>query len=122
MVLKHPELGLQLIVRLADIIRRSDQRIMNLSTLSAVQRVHVELLELASRDVAAPENWVVRPVPTQSDIASRAGTTRETVSRAMNQLAVAGVVERKGRSLYIRDRDRLAELAKSGAAQTVAAR
>ena len=122
LLLVYPELGLQLIVRLADIIRRSDQRIMNLSTLSAVQRVHVELLHLAKRDVVAPENWVVRPVPTQSDIASRTSTTRETVSRAMNQLAVAGVVERKGKSLYVRDRDRLAELAKSGAPQTVAVR
>lgn len=122
LLLNHPQLGLRLIVKLADIIRRSDQRIMNLSTLSAVQRVHVELLHLANRDVVSPGNWVVRPVPTQSEIASRAGTTRETVSRAMNQLAVAGIIERKGKSLYIRDRDRLAELAKSGTAQTVAAR
>ena len=121
-VLNHPELGLQLIVRLADIIRRCDERIMNLSTLSAVQRVHVELLRLAKRDVVGPENWVVQPVPTQSDIANRADTTRETVSRAMNQLAVAGIVEREGESLYIRDRDRLAELAESGAPQMIAGR
>ena len=121
-VLNNPELGVHLIVRLADIVRRCDQRIMDLSTLSAVQRVHVDLLRRAIPDIVAPENWVVRPVPTQSEIASRASTTRETVSRAMNQLAVAGVVERKGKSLYLRDRDRLAELAQSGAAQTIAAR
>ena len=122
LLLNYPELGLLLIVRLADIVRRCDQRIMDISTLSAVQRVHVELLRRAIPDIFAPENWVVRPVPTQSEIASRASTTRETVSRTMNQLAVAGIVERKGKTLYVLDRDRLAELAESGAAQMIAAR
>ena len=122
LVLNSPELVIQVIVRLATIVRLCDQRIMDLSTLGAVQRVHVDLLRRAIPDIRAPENWVVRPVPTQSNIASRASTTRETVSRTINQLEVAGVVERKGESLYIRDRDRLAELAESGAPQTVAAR
>ena len=95
---------------------------MDLSTLSTVRSIHVDLLRRVIPDIVAPKNWVVRPVPTQSEIASRASTTHETVSRAMNQLAVAGVVERKGRSLYVRDRDRrLAEFAQSGEAQMIAA-
>ncbi len=109
-------------MRLADIVRRCDQYIMDLSTLSTVRSVHVDLLRRVIPDIVAPENRVAQPVPTQSEIASRASTTHETVSRAMNQLAVAGVVERKGRSLYVRDRDRLAEFAQSGAAQMITAR
>ena len=122
LLLDNPKLGLHVIMRLANIIQRCDIRIMNLSTLTAVQRVHVELLKLAEPDVVAPGNWVVRTLPTYVDIASQVSTTRETVTRAMRQLAVAGVIERKGKSLYIRDRDRLAEFAESGTAQMIAAR
>ena len=50
------------------------------------------------------------------------GNNRTSMNRTMNQLAVAGIVERKGKSLYVRDRNRLAELAQSGAAQMIAAR
>ncbi len=122
LLLDNPELALRVITQLADIVQRCDQRIMDLSTLSAVQRVHVDLLRRAKPDIVAPENWVVRPLPTQTEIAGRASTTRETVSRAIHQLAVAGVVERKGKALYVRDHGRLAELAEGGAAQMLAAR
>ena len=122
LLLDNPKLGLHVIMRLANIIQRCDIRIMNLSTLTAVQRIHVELLRLAKRDAVAPGNWVVRPLPTAVDIASQVSTTRETVTRAMTQLTVAGVVKRNGKSLYILDHDRLAELAQSGAAQMIAAR
>ena len=122
LLLDNPKLGLHVIMRLANIIQRCDIRIMNLSTLTAVQRIHVELLRLAKRDAVAPGNWVVRPLPTAAVIASQVSTTRETVTRAMTQLTVAGVVKRNGKSLYILDHDRLAELAQSGAAQMIAAR
>ncbi len=121
LLLDNPALAIRVVRQLAEIIRRCDQRIMDLSTLSAVQRVHVDLLRRAKPDIVAPENWVVRPVPTQSDIASRASTTRETVSRAMHHLAVAGIVERKGKTLYVRNQERLAELTEAGAAQSLAA-
>ncbi len=44
-------------------------------------------------------------------IASRAGTTRETVARVLGQLTTAGIVERKAKTLYVRDRARLEFLA-----------
>ena len=122
LLLDNPELGVHVIMRLADIVLRCDKRIMDLSTLTAVQRVHVELLHLAKPDTVAPGNWVVRPLPKYADIASRASTTRETVSRAVIQLAVAGIVERKGQTLYVRDHERLTEFVERGAALTLAAR
>lgn len=122
LLLDNPELGVQVIMRLADIVLRCDKRIMDLSTLTAVQRVHVELLHLAKPDTVVPGIWVVQPLPKYSEIASRATTTRETVSRAMIQLAVAGVVERKGKTLYVCDHERLTELAEGGAALMLAAR
>jgi len=40
-----------------------------------------------------------------------ASTTRETVARSISQLGAGNIVERKGRILYLRDRDRLEKLA-----------
>ena len=122
LLLDNPDLGLQVIMRLADIILRCDTRIMDLSTLTAVQRVHVELLQLAKPDTVAPGKWVVHPLPKYADIASRASTTRETVTRAILQLAVAGIVERKGQTLYVHDLERLTEFVEGGAALMLAAR
>ena len=49
-------------------------------------------------------------LPTQQDIASRVGATRETVARALGQILSTGVVQRRGRTLLIRDREMLEEL------------
>ena len=111
---------MQVITRLADIVLRCDQRIMDISTLSAVQRVHVEILRLAKQNDDG--EWMVRPLTKHTDIASRASTSRETVVRALNQLIVGRIVERRGNGLHICDRDRLAALAESGAPQMVAMR
>ncbi len=121
LVQDRPNIGLKVISRLADIVLRCDQRIMDLSTLSAVQRVHVELLRRA-KPTEDGDGWHIKPMPKHSDIASRASTSRETVVRALNQLSVGLIVERVGKVLVIRDYDRLAALAEGGAPQMMAMR
>ena len=111
LLVKHPTVAMDVLQRLASIVRVADDRIMDLSTLRAVQRVYVELLRLTDSDVAVPNLWVIRPMLSHSEIASRASTTRETVARVLGQLAHAGVVERKSKALYIRDKERLERLA-----------
>ena len=96
---------------MARIIRACDDRIMDLSTLGAVQRVYLELLGLSKLDPAGSGSWVIWPMPAQREIASQASTTRETVTRAIGELAAGGVITRKGKSLYIQDRARLESLA-----------
>jgi CRP-like cAMP-binding protein len=123
LVMDHPELALRVIERLADIVRRCDRRIMDLSTMGAMNRIYGELMRLSEPDARDPSIRVVRPMRTHSDIASHVSTTRETVARAMTQLATAGVVERKGKTLFIRDPELLAHLAETGAVfQTMATR
>lgn len=107
---RHPDVALGLLRALVAIIRNTDERITELSTLGAVQRVGRELLRLAAPDPAMPEAWSIAPLPTQQGIASRAGTTRETVARTLAQLAADGVVERRGKALRIPDRRRLEAL------------
>jgi len=108
LVESHVSVSMQVMQRLAKIIRTCDERIMDLSTLGAVQRVYLELLRLAEEDPVTPGVWVIYPMPTQSNIAARASTTRETVARVIGQLAQEALVKKKGKSLYLWDRDALA--------------
>ncbi len=106
----NSEFSLRLLRRLARIIRTCDDRIMDLSTLGAHQRVYLELLRLV-QSAAGPDGQTISPMPAQKEIASQASTTRETVTRAISQLVADGVVERRNKSLFIRDRTRLERLA-----------
>lgn len=93
--------------RLTTMVRTGDARIMELSTLAATQRVYSEILRMSRPDAAVPHLWVIHPLPPLREIASRVSTTRETVARALSQIAPTGLVRRKGRSLYIMDRAKL---------------
>lgn len=99
--------------RLAAIVRNSGIRIMELATLQAAQRVYSELLRMAKPDAAVPGLWVVRPLPPMHEIASLTGTTRETVNRSISQLYPQGILKRKGRNLFLMERDKLVDIVQS---------
>jgi len=107
----HPGVALAVMRRMAQMIRQSTLRIMDLSTLGAPSRVCAELLRLAGpvgeRALAAP----ISPVPRHAEVASRASTTRETVARVLGDLMRQGIITRDGDVLTIRDLDRMNELA-----------
>ncbi|MEI6558770.1 MAG: Crp/Fnr family transcriptional regulator [Rhodospirillaceae bacterium] len=103
LVLGTPRIGFAVMRRLADMVRRSNERIMDLSTLGANNRIHAELLRLAKPDAKGGNRAVISPIPVHSDIASRVSTTRETVARVLSDLARDGVVERGDSALLIRD-------------------
>jgi CRP-like cAMP-binding protein len=87
----YPGVALEIMVNLAGMVRNSTERIIDLSTLGANNRVHAELLRRAKVD-GVEENGVISlsPVPVHSDMASRAGATRETVAWVLNDLARGG--------------------------------
>ncbi len=107
------EVGYQLLLRLAKLIRLGDLRILEISTLPAAQRVYCELLRMARPDAATPNLWVIAPMPPMQDIASLTSTSRETVNRAISQLYPSGLLRRKGRNLYIGDRQKLEDLVRT---------
>ena len=104
----NPSAAMQVLRRLSHIIRTADDRIMDLSTLRAVQRVYIELLRLAKVD----ENGECRvtALPVQHEMARRASTSRETVSRVLGQLARDHIAERQGRGLLILEKERLEDM------------
>ncbi len=107
----YPEVALRIMVNLAGMVRNSTERIVDLSTLGANNRAHAELLRRARMDgLDEKDGILLKPIPVHSDMASRAGTTRETVARVLNDLARQGIVKRDTDALVISDPDRLQEI------------
>ena len=106
----HPEIAQRVMRRMAEVIRKSNERIMDFATLSAQQRVCSEILKMARPDTAVPGAWSIYPLPTQGTIASRIDTSRETVARVVRDLIKGGVVVRKGRAMFIPDKEKLEAL------------
>ena len=106
----HPSLALDLMRNLTSIIRVSTDRIMDLSTLGAQNRVHAEILRLANLAYKEGAPTVISPSPPHADLASRVSTTRETVSRVINGLSRRKIIERSRNSLVILDVERLEKM------------
>lgn len=105
LLLAHPQLAVAMLKNLARIIRRTDERIAELSVLSAMQRIYRELHRLARPQPGGAA--AISPLPTQEQLAAMVGATRETVARALGQLAKHGIVRRRGRELLILKPDQL---------------
>ena len=107
---KHPPIALKVMKSLTGIIRAATDRIMDLSTLAANNRVHADLLRMARSHMDDENIAAISPIPTHSDIASRASTTRETVARVLSDLAKNGVVERRKKALVVLDVEQLSDM------------
>ena len=106
----HSAIASKLLRHLTAIIRITNERIAELSTVSAVQRIYRELLRLCDPDPDG-KHAIIAAMPTQQELASKVGATRETVARALGQLVNTGVIERRGRTLLIRDHEMLSIMA-----------
>ncbi len=107
---KQPSIALEVMKTLTGIIRTATDRIMDLSTLAANNRVHADLLRMARGHTDGSNEAAISPIPTHSDIASRASTTRETVARVLSDLAKNGVVERRKEALVVLDVKQLSDM------------
>ncbi|MBE88546.1 MAG: Crp/Fnr family transcriptional regulator [Rhodospirillaceae bacterium] len=103
LLLEYPKIALELLVEMAQIIRTSTDRIMDLSTIGAHNRVHAEILRLAQEEILDDNTAKIEPVPIHGDVASRVSTTRETVARVFSDLTKRKLMERKDNALIIND-------------------
>lgn len=107
----HPDMAIEVMRELAQFVRVSTDRIMELSTLGAHNRVHSEILRAARALAPEAENTArISPIPVHADIASRVSTTRETVARVLSDLAKQGLVLREKNALVVTDLDQLETL------------
>ena len=106
----HPDVMWALMIELAARVRRADEKVFEFSTLNTSNRIHAELLRLARMHPAKDGVVEIMPPPTHADLASRTNTTRESVTRTLNQLKQAGLIEATRQCLTIFDPDTLTRL------------
>lgn len=106
-----PGMALALLKRFAGFIRTLNTRITALSTLTPHQRIYYELLRISEPNTIGDGSWIIVNIPNHSEIASWIGAEKEIVADAIGKLARDGVVERKHKSLLIKDHPRLQRLA-----------
>jgi CRP-like cAMP-binding protein len=87
-------------------LRATAARMVERTTLSAVGRVHAELLRLARLG----DGRTLRPAPVLAALAIRVHSTRETVSRTINALERRGIIHRDADALVIVAPQRLEDL------------
>jgi CRP/FNR family transcriptional regulator, cyclic AMP receptor protein len=108
---EQPPVCLRLLNGFARNIRNTNARLVDLSTRTPVQRVYSELLRASEPDPMKDGSWIIDPMPRHEEIASWAGTTSDTVARAVGQLLKLGVAKRRSKSLHILDRQQIQRLA-----------
>ncbi|CAA6604354.1 cAMP-binding protein [Rhodospirillaceae bacterium LM-1] len=112
-MMRFPQLALRVTLRLADIIRRLDSRVTELSTLSEQERVYTELLHLAKPDSKKAGQYMIAEMPKHKDLASWTGVSQESVAQVLGELARDGILERRHLGMLVRDYDRLRLMARA---------
>ena len=100
----YPQIAIQLLRELANRLRKSDRQIASLSLSDAEKRIALCIIRFADEQGIIKNGKVSIPkIPIQQDIANMAGTSRETVARALSILETEKVIARNGRELLILD-------------------
>lgn len=107
-LLHEPLANLHVLESLSTTIRQHMDERRVLSLANAFQRVFM-LLNLLHEDNPAGDTW-----PKQQEIANRANTSRETVSRAIQLLAQSGIIKKEGHQIVVQNPDQLRLLAMHG--------
>jgi CRP-like cAMP-binding protein len=108
----RPEVMLEQIRRLIGLVRESDTKLLEMSTLELDRRLARRLLELVGSDRPDADGSVSISTPmTQEELAGLCGSSREAVARVLRALREAGVVSTARRRIVIHDLDALRSLA-----------
>jgi CRP-like cAMP-binding protein len=109
LVADEPSVQRFLLIALAQRVRDMTEQIAESLFTPVEKRVHRRLLALHDSTVAAGGDDIVLR---QEDLATMAGTTRPTLNRVLRRDERAGIVGLARGRIRVRDRDRLARLAR----------
>ncbi len=104
---EYPDLCDQLLQTLVGQIRTLSNRANEQSNLGVRQRLYAELLRLARAPGNGDGRPVVSPPPTHAELAARVSSHREAITRELNALARARLIERRRGAIVLLDADRL---------------
>jgi CRP-like cAMP-binding protein len=101
---KNPAFSMAVMRKLSKNLRELDERVVNILSMGAEQRVCVEIISMAKPNSVESGFYCVVEMPTHSNFANLIGLSRETVSRVLGRLRSDGLVKISGNSLDILDR------------------
>lgn len=108
----YPEATIALMGVLADRLRRANQRRLDLAAYPVAVRLARILVELAETYGTESKGGLQIGIAlSQNDLASLAGAALPTIEKALRQLDSLGVLERRYRSISIKDTEALRQLA-----------
>lgn len=105
----YPDVCDQILATLTAEVRRLATRVNEFTNLDVRGRIHAELLRLARKDGADETRAVISPPPTHAELAARVSTHREAVTRELNSMERAGLLERRRGAIVLLDLAKLAE-------------
>jgi len=101
---KYPQIALELLRVLAARIRQCDIQIEALTLQDALGRVASAIIHVAEQTgIKRGDSLIIPKLPIQHDLASMAGTARETISRVMTALEEKGYMEKEGHRVTIKN-------------------
>ena len=107
---QNPEVSLQLLARLSQRLRRTNEAVGDLVFSDVPGRVAKALIDLGDRfGKTTPEGLLVNHDLTQEELAQLVGASRETVNKALADFAGRGWLKLDGRSVLITDVERLSK-------------
>ena len=99
----HPSTALAILAEMSRRLRHADEVIGNLALLDVYARVARAIRDLAQKQGEPVDGGVlIRERPTQQEMAGMIGTSRETVSRALNDFTRRGLLEMNGKQILVR--------------------
>ncbi|MBV1900467.1 MAG: Crp/Fnr family transcriptional regulator [Kordiimonadaceae bacterium] len=107
---KHGSIGVRMSQMLARRVQKTTRRLFEVSSFSAKGRVYAELLRMAEPNGSGSNKLTIKRLPTFSVFAKKVNSTRETVSRTVNELIRMGYVKREGHCLDIIDPEGVEDL------------
>ena len=99
---EHPGTALRVLAEMSIRLRQADGVIGNLALLDVYGRVARILNNLAQKEgETQDEGILIRERPTQQELASMIGTSRETVSRVLSEFQRRGFLSSQGKSVLL---------------------
>ena len=99
---RFPSTALRILGVISQRLRRADEVIGNLVMLDVYGRVARILIDLAENEGEPQDEGIfIKSRPTQQDMASMIGTTRETVSRVLSEFQRRGLLLTQGKSILL---------------------
>ncbi|MDD3966819.1 MAG: Crp/Fnr family transcriptional regulator [Candidatus Neomarinimicrobiota bacterium] len=110
MLREIPGLSFRLLSSMSQRLRFTNHCIENLNCRSSLRRVSMVINQIAMMcGYRSKKSVIIEKIPFQQEIASLAGTTRETVSRKLSYLEKQGYIKKSGHRLVIPDYTRFYE-------------